>query len=802
MAILGHDVRTGLRQLRRAPGFAAITILTLALGIGATTAIFSVVDGVLLRPLPYPEADRLVMVWRTLPSLGFERAPVSYPNLAAWRAGSPGFEELGAYGVRLATLARGDGPERLRGAYATAGLFEVLGTSPALGRTFTDREDRPGGDPVVVLSHVLWTDRFGADPGILGRSIRLDDRSHTAIGVMPAGFGFPSEETAFWIPAGLMPESGDRGTNFLMAVGRLAEGVEAAAAERQVRATVDRLREAHPDLFLEGESAWMESLHTFRVGDTRPALLALLGGVGVLLLLACLNLANLQLARTASRRGELAVRSALGAGRGRLARQLLVETLILAAAGGLLAVLLGDLLLQSILALAPTSIPRLGEVHLDARVLAFTGLLVGAVTLVVGAFPALRITRTHALPALRDSTGAAGANGHRLGPRRLLVTVQTALALVLLSGAGLLIHSLDRLLAVEPGFRPEGVLSFQVALPEDRYAEASAVETFFSTLIRRSEALPGVASVGASMSVPFRPEYASSMVEIEGRPSEPEQENLVGWIPVRGDYFRTLGVELLSGRVFGPGDDAEAEEVAIINRAMAETYWPGADPIGRRFGEPGDWTRVVGVVEDVRREAIDLPAKPEAYVPHAQSAWSRNLYVVLRAAQGDPARFVQPVRELVAGLDPRLPVTNVSTLSRLAGDELTEPRFRAAVLSVFAALGTLLAAVGLYGVTSFHVSRRTREIGVRMALGATRADVLRAVMRDAALLVAAGAAVGLPAAALASRSLEALLYEVSPLDPPVLAGATAFLAVVALAAGYVPARRASAVDPVRALRHE
>ncbi len=802
MNAMGHDIRAGLRQLRRAPGFAAVTILTLALGIGATTAIFSVVDGVLLRPLPYPDADRLVMVWRTLPSLGFERAPVSYPNLADLRTDVSALEELGGYSGRFATITEDGVPTRLVGAYATAGLFEALGVAPARGRAFGAREDRTGGEPVVVLSHGLWTDRFGADPGILGRTIRLDDRTFTVIGVMPVDFGFPSEETAFWIPAGLMPESGDRGTNFLAAVGRLAEGVEPATAERQVRATLDRLREAHPQPFLEGESAWVEGLHEARVGDTRPALLVLLGSVAVLLLLACLNLANLLLARSTARQGELAVRSALGAGRGRLVRQLVTETLILGVAGGLLGVLVGDLLLQSILALAPASIPRLGEVRLDARVLAFTGLLVGAVTLLVAAVPALRLSRTSALPVLRGSTGTAGADGARFGPRRLLVSFQTALALVLLSGAGLLIHSLDRLLAVEPGFRPEGLLSFQVALPEDRYADAPSVDAFFSSLLRRAEGLPGVETAGASMSIPFRPEYASTVVEIEGRPTEPGGENLVGLIPVRGDYFRTLGIDLLSGRAFEPGDDLEAEEVAIVNRAMAETYWPGEDPIGRRFGEPGDWTRIVGVVEDIRREAIDRLAEPEAYVPHPQAAWSRDLYVVLRASEGDPSRYIGAVREIVAELDLRLPLTNVSTLSRLARAELTEPRFRTAVLSIFAALGTLLAAVGLYGVASFHVSRRTREIGVRMALGATREDVLRDVLRDAALLVAAGAAMGVPAAALASHALEALLYEVSPLDPLVLAGATAFLALVALTAGYVPARRAGAVDPVRALRHE
>ena len=800
MGTLVQDLRYGLRNLMRRPGFTIATVLVLALGIGANTAIFSVVNTVMLRPLPYPESDKLVTVWEDNRRQGWPEDITGYSTFTDWKTQGEHFQSMAAYHVWNPNLTGQGEAERLRGAMVTDAFFEVLGLSPMLGHTLQRGDEPQGAESSVVLSHGLWQRRFGGDPSIVGRTVRLNARPFVVAGVMPPELGFPSKRTELWVLL-RKPAEEDRGSHSLAVIGRLKPGSTLLQAEAQLETVMRRLETQYPDAYT-GFGANLVGLHENLVGDVRPALLMLLGAVLFVLLIACANVANLLLARTAAREREMSVRAALGASGGRLLRQLLTESTLLGLLGGVVGLGLAMWGIDSLARLGPADLPRLDEIRVDVRVLGFTLAASLFTGLLFGLAPALQWARPDLNRSLRVRD--AGVGGRRL--RGMLVVGEIALALVLLIGAGLMVRSFARLQQVDPGFRPTGLLSLDLTLPRAKYTEQPQLFAFGRQLLERLEALPGVESAALVMTPPLSGHYEAATFNVEGRPETPVAERKeVMANRVSPGYFETMGIPLIRGRTLLESDTDQSPFVIVINETMARRAWPGQDPIGARFkwGRIGDdrpWREVVGIVADTRQVSLADEPEPEVFMPFLQEA-SSAMSVVVRAARA-PEDLASVLRKEVLAVDPDQPVNNLRTVEQTLTDSTAQRRFQLLLLGLFASLALALAVIGIYGVLSYTVGLRTREIGIRMALGARRGDVLRMVLGQGLALVALGTAIGLAAAFALSRTVAGLLYGVSRTDPATYLAVSAMLAVVALLACYLPAQRATRVDPIAALRHE
>ena len=815
MTSFWQDVRFGLRMLRASPAFTLVAVLTLALGIGANTAIFSIVDAVLLRALPFPDSGRLVDISRLDLRNNESVRALSYPDFQDLRAQSRTLQSAAVYNVDSLTLTGAGEPAHVSAGVASASIFQVLGVSPKLGRAFLSAEDAPGSR-VAILSDSLWRERFAADPSVLGRAITLNARSYTVVGVLPPGFQFPLDEPRpldLWttIAAYRVSSDGDkpvteqRGSHFLLAIGRLKPGVTLPQADAEFSAISAALAKQYPDsnahLAMRPQSA-IEAL----VGDARPALFVLLGAVGLVLLIACANVANLLLARATVRRREVAVRAAMGASRSRILRQLLTESVLLALAGAIPGALLALWATRLLATLQAAEIPRLAGASVDGLALAFTFAASLATAVLFGLVPALQASRFNLTGSLREAGRGGGETVRHLRLRNLLVVSEISLALMLLVGSGLLLHSLLNIFRVPPGFDPHGLIAFDLDLPGTRYGKSEQSIQFFHELLSRLQSVPGVDSASAVMPLPFSANSMRTSFQIEGRPV-PESDAPATFLRCVGqDYFHTMRIPLLSGRTFSASDTREAKKVIIINQTMARRFFPNENPIGKRIQPSASDTadeplrEIVGVVGDVKHRTLWRAPDPEIYIPYDQLAIG-GMTVVVRSS-GDPRSLLPAVRAQVRTLDSELPLFGVRTLQDYISGSVAQRRFTALLLGLFAGVALLLAAVGLYGVISYGVAQRTHEIGVRVALGAASSDVLRLVLAQGLRLTLLGLAIGALAALAASRLLAGMLFGVSGADPlTFLVVALVFLAV-ALAACLVPARRASRVDPLVALRYE
>jgi predicted permease len=783
-----------------------VVVATLALGIGANTAIFSVVDAVLLRRLPYPEPDRLVTVWQDATRRGGPlREWLNYPVYQDLRDEPGLFEGVGLWGEWGPTLSGVSEPAVLIGAVVSHEMFStVLRVRPEVGRTFIPADDVEGAPAVVLLSHAAWQDRFGGAPDIVGRSVSLDEVPFTVVGAMPEGFRPPFVEDAdIWQALGASGVHGcTRGCYGIRAVARLAPGVSLAQGRSHAEALAARLEAGYPEQQSNVGLA-VFGLRDDLTRDARRPLWVLLGAVGFVLLIACTNVANLLLVRGAAREAELAVRVALGAGRGFILRQVLTESLVLALAGGALGLVLASWGTDALLSFAPTgSVPRLDEAGVNDRALLFTLALTLVTGLVFGLVPAWRAGRDGIQASLR-----AGVRGGKAGQgvRSALAVTQIALALVLLVGSGLLIRSFQRLNGVELGFEPEGVLTLSVALPGARYPDALSRQGYFHALTDRVAALPGVQAVGAVNALPLAGQDSDADFRVEGEPPPDPGVNQAAWIrPVTDGYFEAVGLGLREGRTFSPGDDLEADKVVIVNETLARRYFPGGDAVGRRMtfgnGENPNWRTVIGVAHDVRHFGIREGTRPAAYLPYRQVSFSGMSLAV--KVDGDPVAWIPDVRSAVSAVDPALAATGIRPLRDLVDAALAPDRFVTGLLTLFALTALLLAAVGVYGVVSYGVARRMREMGIRLALGADGGDVLALVLRGTAVMALTGLVLGGAGSLALGRLLGTLLYEVEPHDPLTFVATALVLGSVALLAAWVPARRARRADPVVVLRQE
>jgi putative ABC transport system permease protein len=802
-----QDFRFAIRMLVRNPGFTAVAVLTLALGIGANTAIFSVVNTVLLRPLPYRDASRLVWITDFIPRQN--NTLVFDSDYFAWAKQNQVFEGMAAYGGADLTLTGAGEPERLEGARVTAGFFPVLGGAPMLGRPFLAEEDRPGGPQVCVLSHQLWQSRFGANVSIVGKAVTLDGKPYTVLGVMPANFESPgSFQPALYVPYDLRETSGvapgEMHTIVMNVIARLKPGITIERAESNLALINRGLESSYKGGYakmMAGARAQVMSLHARLVGNVRLALLVLLGAVAFVLLIACANVANLQLARAVRREKEMAIRTALGAGRGRLARQLLTESLLLATLGGAVGVWLAAWAVSVLRALGPASIPHLAEIHIDYRVLLFAAFVVIVTGVAFGLVPVLAATKTHPSESLKEGGLRLPVGPGRERTRGALVVTQLALALVLLAGGGLLMRSFVRLTATDPGFDPHNLLTARLGLPDNQYPRPEQQRAFFQNLLASLRSLPGVSAAEAVVAPPFWGYMMAAGFDIEGRLSRADVNQGAAINIVSPGYLHAIGVPLISGRTFTPLDSADAPKVVVFNRACARTFFPHEDPIGKRIQVAGmDWATIVGVVGDLRQAGLVSRPQPEIFVPYLQSPYS-EMAVVIRSTQ-DPARLSPALRSRVEGIDKSLPIYDVMTMDQLLAEQVASRKFHMVLLGLFAFLAVVLAGVGVYGVMTYTVTQRTHEIGIRMALGAKQLDVLRLVLRQGAILAALGIGIGSAGALALTRFLSSLLYEVRPRDPVTFVVVSALLGAVALLATYLPARRATKVDPMVALRYE
>lgn len=812
--MLLQDFRYALRQLRKSPGFTAVAVLTLALGLGANSAIFSVIDAVLLRPLPFHAPNRLVVVKPTEPSR-HDDIGVSYPTFLDWRAQNHVFAGLSVFRQDDFTLTGRGEPAHLTGGVVSANLFSVLGVPPALGRDFIPQEDQPNATGLpIILSHSFWQDRFGSDANIVGQSLTLDGRTFSVIGVMPVSFQFPVQRTPvdFWTTIaldaqsanGAPPMTAQRGAGYLDVIARVKPQVTLDTAHTEMAGIQGGLNRQYPENRPKGISLVPESDAV--VGDMRPGLFVLLGAVGLVLLIACANLSNLLLARAATRNKEISVRTALGATRWMIVHQFLAESLLLAAAGATAGLILAAWGIKLLTALAPADLPRITESGLNLQVLMFTALVAGLTSVVFGLIPALRAAQPELAASLNEG-GRSGTDSAAHGRlRSALIVTEMTLAMVLLVGAGLLLRSLLGLGRVDPGFAKDHVITFGLDLP-DRYGHPRRV-AFYRSLLEQIRATPSVISASAAYPLPLSADDIKTTFEVEGRPMKRSELPVTTLHIIDREYFHTLGIPLLSGREFTLQDDAGgATPAVIISTRLAKQVFPGEDPIGRRIkpgissGDSGEPMRlVVGVVGDVKAEGLAAPSIPESYVPYAQLPFTA-MSVVVRTDVA-PGNIVPTLTSEVQSLDNALPLSHLRTLDEYVDDSIVNTRFEAFLVGTFGALAFLLTAVGLYGVISYTVAQRTREVGIRLALGADRAAILGMIVKNGTLLACAGALLGLAAAFLLTRLMASLLFGVGPTDPLTFLCAPVALIAVAILASYIPACRAAKVDPMVALRYE
>jgi putative ABC transport system permease protein len=812
------DLRFALRQLLKQWGFTAIAVLTLALAIGATTAVLSLVNALLVRPLPYRAPQQLILLLQHFKSQNLERIPVSPPEFVDYETRAHSFENLGAFGYTNFNLAAEDKPERISGATVTAGVLPLLGVLPIKGRFFEPGECTLGRDDVVIISARLWQRRFDSDPQIIGTKLLLNGKSFTVVGVMPRSFDFPlqlfnlgnggqfGERAEIWQPLAFTDEQMKaRPSRSFAVVGRLAPGSSVAQAQAEIETINAQMRREHPNNYSQDNSFGGDvlPLPQLAVGGMRPALLILLCAVFLVLLIACANLTTMLLARAAAREREMAIRVALGAGPLRLLKQVLTESVLLALIGGVAGVLLALWGVELLKVIGAQTVPRLGEVNVDFTVLGVTLAIAVGTGIIFGLVPGLASARPELTEALkeggRSSTQGTGRNRLRNG----LVIAEVALALVLLSGAGLLMKSFARLQNVNPGFNPRNALTFEVSLPKIQYPDDPSIVRFNNEAHRRMAALPAVQAAAFSTILPLAGTNSDSSFAIEGRPSNdnnpsPDEEKR----QVSPDYFRALQIPLIKGRFFTDADKADAPPVIVVNQAFAKKFWPNQDAVGKRIvmggmSEHPNWITIVGVVGDVRHFGLDVDPKPEMYVPFAQDPYFTSIYVV-RSNQ-DPRSLLPAIRREIQAINSAVPLANVRTFEQVISDSVAPRRLSVVLLGVFAGVAVLLASVGIYGVMSFLVVQRTQEIGVRMALGAQRSDVLKLILGRSLKLISAGAAIGLVVTLISTSALQALLYNVSAFDTPTFVLVTIFLAAVALAASYLPAMRATKADPMTAL---
>jgi putative ABC transport system permease protein len=800
-----QDLRYGVRVLVRAPGSTAVAILALALGIGANTAIFSLVDTLLLRPLPYGDAARLVQVWEDAAHVGFARNTPAPGNFFDWKAQNQVFDDMAASRDRSFTLTGGGDPEAVMGRAVTANVFSVLGVRPALGRTFQRDEDRADGPAVAIIGYGLWQRRFGGERDVVGRTVEVDGRATTIVGVMPRGFVFPRREHEVWVPMAVTAQQAtNRNLHYLQVVARLRPGVPLERAQADMAAIAQRLERDHPDSNTH-VGATVIPLRDELVGNIRPALYLLLAAVGCVLLIACANVANLLLGRATARRREIAVRLALGARRGRIVRQLLTESVLLSGAGGLLGLALAAWSQEFLAALLPAG--TAGSLALDGGVLLFTATVSVLTGIVFGLAPAVTASRQELAEQLKGGPGGgAGVPAGRL--RGALVVAEVALAFVLLAGAGLTIQAFLRVRSLDPGFRPEGVLTARTVLPSPRYADDVRRNAFYDQVLARVAAVPGVVSVGYTSFLPLTNRGGTQGFSIEGEPPPaPGEVHDANFRVVSPDYPSTVGMSLREGRWLAASDRADAPPVALVNEAFVARYFAGASPLGKRFklGPPGSneaWMTVVGVVGDVKQMGLEVAGRAEMYVPYAQDSglsFFSPKDLAVRTA-GYPMALAEPVRRAIWDVDPLQPVANVRPMAALLDQELSSRNLQSTLLGAFAALALVLASLGIYGVLAYAVAQRRREIGIRMALGAPSARVLGMVVGQGLRLCAIGIAIGVVLAVAMTRALSALLYGVRSGDALLYAAVAAVLAAVAAVASFVPARQAARVDPMVAIR--
>jgi putative ABC transport system permease protein len=801
-------------MLVKKPGFTLIAVITLGLGIGAVTAIFSVVDAVLLRPLPYKEPERIALIEQHFPKLGLYFGGVSAPEMLDYIAGNETFAEMAGYGIINLNLTGEREPRRIQVARVSPGLFPLLGATPLVGRGFSADEDGVGRNRVVALSEGLWRKHFGADPNVIGRVVKLDEAPYTVVGVMPARLQFPLTGAAgagaieMWTPLALTDDekrARRRDSNFNL-VGRLRPGVELEQAKANMADIAARIERQYPDIY-QGNTriaATAVGLTQKTTQNVRLMMLMLFGAVGLVLLIACANIANLQLARASARRKEIAIRNALGASGWRIARQALTESLLLAFIGGMVGLLVAVWSLDLIVKFGPENVPRLSEVSLDPRVLGFTLLITMLTGVLFGLAPALQSARVGLTEALNESgreSGAGGREGARL--RNALVILETAMAVVLLIGAGLLINSFVRLLRVSPGFNPEGVLVARTTLPEARYPEPERGKAVYRQALERLATLPGVQQVSVASTLPLATDWQIG-IRIEGGGGNEYYMAYGSW--VSNDHFRAMGIPLKSGRAFTDDDRADTTPVVVINETMARRFWPGQGAIGKRIRwggwNPQGWLTIAGVAADVKFSTLDAEIPPTVYMPVFQIPRIRRDAIFIARTTSDPASLADALRREIAAIDPDLPVYDIRAMNQVIAESVAGRRFTMGLLAIFAIAALSLAALGLYGVLSYAVTQRTREIGIRMALGGRRLDVLRLVVGQGMSLAMIGALAGLIASLALTRLMKGLLFGVSASDPFTLAAVALLLTMVSLVACWIPARRATKVDPMIALRCE
>ncbi|MGH9777233.1 MAG: ABC transporter permease [Candidatus Acidiferrales bacterium] len=825
METLWQDLRYGARQLARSPGFTAVAVLTLALGIGANTAIFSVVHAVLLQSLPYPNPDRLVALVGESP-IPSPRLGLTEVEYLRFGSDSATLESIGGYFAFQMTLSGVGEPRRVRIGLVTPELFDVLGVPPALGRTFRREEEDTQNIQVAILSHGLWQAEFGGVPDILGRSVQLNSRPVTVVGVMPPGFRLPSELGAadpsqLWVPLPFNRESPNWGSHYLNGVGRLRPGVEAAQADVEVKAIVGRLAQERPEAFNEGLTVNLRPLQSDLTADSRQGLLVLMGAVGLVLLIACANVANLLLARATAREKEFAVRAALGGGRMRLVRQLLTESLLLAVLGGGAGLLLASWGFGSVLGLAPASLPRELDAGVNASLLRFAAGVSLLTVLLFGLAPALRTATRDIHESLKEEGRGSSLGSSRQRLLRGFVVAQVALAVVLTVGAGLLLESFWRLVHVDTGFNRSNLLTAQVTLPVAVYRERQQVNEFYGRLLEGARRLPGVTAAAAVNRAPLRGWGGDTFFDVEGRPTAQEDAPRyasyggpphMAYRAVTPGYFPTLGIRLLKGRVLEEADGFDAPLAMVVNETLARRFFKGEEPVGKRLrlywsvDQRGEWAEIVGVVADSKLVGLDEERKAELYVNVAQvpriGGWVPREITLLVRTPGEPQALAEPVRQVVRHLDAALPVYNIQTMDEIISGTVAEPRFTMLLVSLFALVALLLAAVGIYGVMAYSVNQRTHEIGIRLALGAQPASILMLVVGRGMLLVFFGLVAGVAGAVGLTRFLTTLLFGVSSTNPLTYGGVAVLLGLVALLACWVPARRAARVDPMVALRYE